>query len=112
MRRPLSAHPALSGLDQEQLAELALVGLRYRALGAQPFDLRDRNLLSPYWTAQRLLDEAVEQALVRTGGSLAEAYHLRTTGMVSTLFNVGLISWDTYIKQWRSVEQLLPWSGQ
>ncbi|OEC42544.1 hypothetical protein A7D27_11740 [Pseudomonas sp. 1D4] len=96
MRRPLSAHPALSGLDQEQLAELALVGLRYRALGAQPFDLRDSKALNPYWTAEKLVADAVSVARMAVGTPLANLQGDRADGCLAALYNVQLISREIF----------------
>ncbi len=83
-------HPALQGLSTEQLAELALYGLRYRALGAADVDFSDPSRLDVYWTGERLakksqgrLEGGTSQErpcgapLQRSGRRLADTVQLR-----------------------------------
>lgn len=99
-----SSHPALAALNGDQVAELALLGLRYRALGAKPLDLGDSQLLSPHWTADRIVEAAVQHA--RDAGLSGSLHDGRAQGHIMALFNVGLISNETYMEQFKVLLQL------
>ncbi|AVB13418.1 MULTISPECIES: hypothetical protein [Pseudomonas syringae group] len=94
-------HPALQGLSTEQLAELALYGLRYRALGAADVDFSDPSRLDVYWTGERLAKKAVKDALkaARARNALAEHRSSEAGGVLQTLCNCGVIDQKTYMAQ-------------
>lgn len=99
-----SSHPALAALNGDQVAELAVLGLRYRALGAKPLNLGDSQLLSPYWTADRVVEAAVQRA--RDAGLAGSLHDGRAQGHIMALFNMGLISNQTYMEQFNALLQL------
>jgi len=96
-------HAALQGLSTEQLAELALYGLRYRALGAQNTDFKDPSRLDVYWTGERLAKKAVKDALkaARARSALAEHRSSEAGGVLQTLCNCGVIDQKTYMAQYQ-----------
>lgn len=96
-------HEALRGLSSEQLAELALYGLRYRALGAQNTDFKDPSRLDVYWTGERLAKKAVKDALkaARTNFALSEHRSSEAGGVLQTLCNCGVINQVTYMEQYK-----------
>ncbi|WP_346397560.1 hypothetical protein [Pseudomonas syringae] len=96
-------HPALYGLSTEQLAELALYGLRYRALGAQNTDFKDPSRLDVYWTGERLAKKAVKDALkaARAKNALAEHRSSEAGGVLQVLFNCSVIDNETYKAQYQ-----------
>lgn len=99
--RNFSSHEALRQLDDEQIAELALLGLRYRALGAGAVDFADPSRLSPYWTSKKLVEAAVKNA--RKGDWLDMGC---AQGHIVALFNVGLISNEFYMEQFGKLRAL------
>lgn len=99
--RNFSIHEALHQFDDEQIAELALLGLRYRALGAGTVDFEDPSRLSPYWTSKKLVEAAVKNA--RKGDWLEIG---RAQGYISALFNVDLISNEFYMEQFGKLRAL------
>lgn len=99
----LSAHPALSQFDEGQIAELALLGLRYRALGAGPIDFNDPSRLDVYWTGTRMVEKAVKEAVKasKSGGPLAWGCFGVAEGHLQALIGCSVISNETYMEQWR-----------
>jgi type VI protein secretion system component VasA len=97
-----SNHPALEGLDSEQLAELALYGLRYRALGAVQVDFSKPDRLDVYWTGERMAKKAVKDALKATkaGNPLAGHHSGVAAGHLQALFNCSVIDNATYMAQY------------
>ncbi|KPY53843.1 hypothetical protein [Pseudomonas syringae] len=96
-------HPALQGLSTEQLAELALYGLRYRALGAADVDFSDPSRLDVYWTGERLTKKAVKDAskAARVRNALAEHRSSEAGGVLQALCNCGVIDQETYMAQYQ-----------
>ena len=99
-------HTALQGLNCEQLAELALMGLRYRALGASRIDFSNPSRLDVYWTGRRMIEKEVKAA-VRVGNAGRTAASLRQSGVASgyicALFNVGLIDNEFYMAEYQKL---------
>lgn len=96
-------HKALRGLSTDQLAELALYGLRYRALGAKDIDFSAPDRLDVYWTGERMVKQAVKSALKKSkaahplaGNDVGEAI-----GHLKALFNCSVIDNSTYMAQWQ-----------
>ena len=98
-------HPALQGLDSEQLAELALYGLRYRALGAVDADFSKPDRLDVYWTGERMVKNAIKVAMKanRSGNILAEGRVSEAIGHLQALFNCSVISPEVYHAQWKII---------
>lgn len=98
-------HEALRGLDTEQLAELALYGLRYRALGAKDVDFTDPSRLDVYWTGERMVKDAVKKALkaTRARAPLAEDRVSEAVGHLLALFNCSVIDSATYHEQFHLI---------
>ncbi|MDM3891444.1 hypothetical protein [Pseudomonas juntendi] len=103
MSAAYSNHPALAGLDGEQLAELALMGLRYRALGAGAIDFCDPSRLDVYWTGTRMVEKAVKDAVKAAKGRAQNAQYQAgiASGHLTGLFNCGAIDNDTYMAQFK-----------
>lgn len=103
MSAAYSSHPALAGLDGEQLALLALMGLRYRALGAGTIDFSDPSRLDVYWTATRMVEKAVKDAVKAAKGRAQNAQYQAgiASGHLTGLFNCGVIDNDTYMDQFK-----------
>ena len=103
MSGSIANHAALKGLDGEQLAELALLGLRYRNLGAKGIDFSDPSRLEVYWTGERMVEKAVKAALKATKTSNPLANHRSgvAAGYLAALFNCSVIDWDTYQHQYQ-----------
>ncbi len=80
----------------EGVAALAVVGLRYLATGAKPFD-SDAPKDPVYWTAQRLIEKNLEETRAQSE-ALFELYSGRAQGALAAFFNVGLIDNETYMK--------------
>ena len=101
--RKASAHEALRQFDVEQIAELALLGLRYRALGAGPIDFNDPSRLDVYWTGTRMVEKAVNEAVKasKSGGPLAWGCFGVAEGHLRALIGCSVISNETYMEQWR-----------
>ncbi len=99
--RSFSSHEALRQLDDEQIAELALLGLRYRTLGAGSVDFADPSMLSPYWTSKRLVEAALKKA--KKGDCLDMGC---AQGHIVALFNVGLISNEFFMEQFGKLRAL------
>lgn len=95
-------HPALKGLDREQLAELALYGFRYRALGAVDVDFSKPDRLDVYWTGERMAKKATKNALKanKTGDPLASYRSGEAGGYLQALFNCSVIDSATYNAQY------------
>jgi len=91
------------------IAALAIVGLRFLAKGAQPYDQETPQTnpqKSLHWTAQRLI-EAQIQEVKEAPEALFELRYGRASGAISTFLNVGLINNDAYQKNFdelRAVE--------
>ncbi|MEU7769516.1 hypothetical protein [Nocardia sp. NPDC049190] len=98
-------HPALQGLDSEKLAELALYGLRYRALGAVDIDFSNPDRLDVYWTGERMVKNAIKVAMKATkaGNILAESRVSEAIGHLQALFNCSVISPEFYHAQWKII---------
>lgn len=94
-------HQALQGLGSEQIAELALLGLRYRALGAGSIDFNDPSRLDVYWTGKRLVEKAVKDAVKAARSPLADTKFGIAQGNLSALLNCSLIDDETYMTQYR-----------
>lgn len=103
MNAAYSNHPALAGLDGEQLAELALMGLRYRALGAGTIDFSGPSRLDVYWTGTRMVEKAVKEAVKAAKGRSIDAERKvgSAIGHLTGLFNCGVIDSDTYMAQFK-----------
>ncbi|WP_449434308.1 hypothetical protein [Pseudomonas putida] len=103
MSAAYSSHPALDGLDGEKLAELALMGLRYRALGAGNIDFSDQTQLDVYWTGTRMVERAVKEAVKAAKGRSVDAERKVgiEIGHLTGLFNCSVIDNDTYMAQFR-----------
>lgn len=101
----LANHPALQGLDSDQLAELALYGLQYQALGAADIDFSKPDRLDVYWTGERMVKQAVKVAMkaTKTGNILAESLVSEAIGHLSALFNCSVISPEVYHAQWKVI---------
>lgn len=97
--RKASAHEALRQFDAEQIAELALLGLRYRALGAGVIDFSDPTRLDVYWTGTRMVEKAVKAS--KSGGPLAWGCFGVAEGHLRALIGCSVISNETYMEQWR-----------
>jgi hypothetical protein len=93
----------LAGLDGEQLALLALMGLRYRALGAGTIDFSDPSRLDVYWTGTRMVEKAVKEAVKAARGRSVDAERKVgiAIGHLTGLFNCGVIDDDTYMAQFK-----------
>ena len=98
-----SSHPALVGLNGEQLAELALMGLRYRALGARSIDLDDPSRLDVYWTGARMVEKVVKEAVKAAKGRSVDTERKVgiAIGHLTGLFNCSVIDNDTYMAQFK-----------
>lgn len=96
-------HPALAGLDGEQMAELALLGLRYRALGAGAIDFGDPSRLDVYWTGRRMVEKAVKEAVKAAKGRSVDTERKVgiAIGHLNGLFNCSVIDNDTYMAQFK-----------
>ncbi|MCD5997266.1 hypothetical protein KDX38_27190 [Pseudomonas sp. CDFA 602] len=96
-------HPALHGLNIEQLAELALYGLRYRALGAADIDFSDPSRLDVYWTGERMVKKTVKNAVKasKAGDLLALKREGEAIGHLQALFNCSVIDHETYKAQYQ-----------
>ena len=101
MNNSLANHQALQGLGSEQIAELALLGLRYRALGAGSIDFNDPSRLDVYWTGKRLVEKSVKDAVKTARSSLADIKFGIAQGTLSALLNCSLIDDETYMTQYR-----------
>lgn len=99
--RKASAHEALRQFDVEQIAELALLGLRYRALGAGVIDFSDPTKLDVYWTGTRMVEKAVKEAVksAKARSPLAESKSGIAQGYIRALFNCSVISNETFMEQ-------------
>lgn len=99
--RKASVHEALRQFDDEQIAELALLGLRYRALGADVIDFSDPTRLDVYWTGTRMVEKAVKEAVksAKARCPLAKSKSGIAQGYIRALFNCGVISNETYMEQ-------------
>ena len=99
--RKASAHEALRQFDVEQIAELALLGLRYRALGAGVIDFSDPARLDVYWTGTRMVEKAVKDAVkaAKARSPLAGSKRGIAIGHLSALLNCSVISSETYMEQ-------------
>ena len=99
--RKASAHEALLQLDVEQIAELALLGLRYRALGAGVIEFSDPTRLDVYWTGTRMVEKAVKEAVksAKARSPLAESKSGIAQGYIRALFNCSVISNETFMEQ-------------
>ena len=99
--RKASAHEALRQFDVEQIAELALLGLRYRALGAGVIDFSDPTRLDVYWTGTRMVEKAVKEAVksAKARSPLAESKSGIAQGYIRALFNCSVISNETFMEQ-------------
>ncbi|MFG0754878.1 hypothetical protein ACF8O8_18965 [Pseudomonas sp. TYF_14] len=93
----------MAGLDGEQIAELALMGLRYRALGAGTIDFCDPSRLDVYWTGTRMVEKAVKDAVKAAKGRAQNAQYQAgiASGHLTGLFNCGVIDNDTYMDQFK-----------
>lgn len=98
-----SSHPALVDLNGEQLAELALMGLRYRALGARSIDFDDPSRLDVYWTGTRMVEKVVKEAVKAAKGRSVDAERKVgiAIGHLTGLFNCSVIDNDTYMAQFK-----------
>ncbi|PYD05286.1 hypothetical protein DND90_16275 [Pseudomonas syringae pv. maculicola] len=96
-------HAALQDLSTEQLAELALYGLRYKALGAKNIDFNDPTRLDVYWTGDRMVKEAVKIANKARASShpLELMRHGEAVGHLACLFNCSVIDNATYMEQYK-----------
>ena len=103
MSAAYSSHPALASLDGEQLAELALMGLRYRALGAGAIDFSDKSRLDAYSTGTRMVEKAVKEAVKAARGRSVDAERKVgiAIGHLTGLFNCSVIDNDTYMAQFK-----------
>ncbi|MDX9667348.1 hypothetical protein QMK50_20500 [Pseudomonas sp. P5_152] len=102
MSGSFESHIALKGLDGEQLAELALLGIRYRALGAATIDFSDPSRLDVYWTGKRMVEKAVKDAVkARRGDPLADTKCGIAQGHLAALLNCSVIDNETYMTQYR-----------
>lgn len=101
-------HPALQGLGTEQIAELALLGLRYRSLGAKDIDFADPTRLDVYWTGERMVKEAVKKAskAARSGNALAQHRSSEAGGYLQALFNCSVIDSVIYHEQYQKLLDL------
>ena len=99
--RKASAHEALRQFDVEQIAELALLGLRYRALGAGVIDFSDPARLDVYWTGTRMVEKAVKEAVksAKARSPLAESKRGIAQGYIRALFDCSVISNETFMEQ-------------
>lgn len=78
----------------EGIAALAVVGLRYLARGAEPFD-SEKPQKNANWTAQELIAE--ELAEVATApAALLKLREIRALSTIAAFLNVGLIDAETY----------------
>lgn len=98
-----SCHPALRDLSGDQIAELALMGLRYRALGAGSIDFSDPSRLDVYWTGTRMVEKVVREAVKAAKGRSigAERKVGIAIGHLTGLFNCSVIDNDTYMAQFQ-----------
>lgn len=105
-----SEHPALCGMNTEQLAELALYGLRYRALGAHNIDFSDPSRLDVYWTGERMVKQAVKISVKAFASDcpLASQRDGEAIGHLTALFNCGVINNAIYMEQWKRLNKTKP----
>lgn len=103
-------HPDLQGLDSEQLAELALLGVKYRSLGGQLTQHDGPSLIEKYWTGKRLAEKAVKDALKawKRGDRLAAQRVGEAIGTLQTLCNCNVIDEETYMGQWKLILGIPP----
>lgn len=96
-------HEALRNRSSEQIAELALLGLRYRALGAEQIDFSDPSRLDVYWTGTRMVEKAVKDAVksAKARSPLAESKSGTAEGYLQALLNCSVISSETYMAQYK-----------
>lgn len=101
-------HAALQGLDSEQIAELALYGLQYRALGAKDIDFSKPERLDVYWTGERMLKKVVKEAVKSSKAGDPQA--LKKVGVaighLQALCNCSVIDQATYMEQWQPLLDL------
>lgn len=104
----LANHPALQGLDSDQLAELALYGLWYQALGAADIDFSKPDRLDVYWTGERMVKAAVKKSskAARGGDVLARHRSSEAGGYLQALFNCSVIDSVTYHEQYQKLLDL------
>ncbi|WP_226506452.1 hypothetical protein [Pseudomonas sp. MWU16-30317] len=102
-------YSALQGLGVEQIAELALLGLRYRALGAGTVDFSDPSRLDVYWTGSRQVEKAVKVAVraCKAHDPLAERRLGEAIGHLKALYECGVIDQTVYMAQWKLLLALL-----
>nr|WP_314486935.1 hypothetical protein [uncultured Pseudomonas sp.] len=103
MSTSFANHQALQGLGSEQIAELALLGLRYRALGAGSFDFSDPSRLDVYWTGKRMVVKAVKDAVkaAKARSPLSDSKCGIAQGHLMALFNCSVIDNETYMEQYK-----------
>lgn len=100
--RKVHTHEALRDLNDVQIADLALLGLRYRALGADAIDFSDPSRLDVYWTGKRMAEDAVKKAVKAAKGKspLTNLFSGRAEGHLMALLNCSVISTDIYMEQY------------
>lgn len=100
-----AGHAALQGLGSEQLAELALLGLRYRAMGAGTVDFNDPSRLDVYWTGNRQVEKAVKVAVKawKARDVMAAQRVGEEIGHLTALCNCGVIDQVVYMAQWKKL---------
>jgi len=98
-----SSHSALADLDGEQIAKLALMGLRYQALGAGTIDFSDASRLDVYWTGTRMVRKAVKEAVkaAKCRSVDTERKVGIAIGHLNGLFNCSVIDNDTDMAQFK-----------
>lgn len=103
-------HQDLQGLDRDQLAELALLGIKYRSIGGRFSQHDAMSLLEKYWTGKRLAEKAVKDALKawKRRDRLAGQRVGEAIGTIQTLFNCSLIDEETYTGQWKLILDIPP----
>jgi hypothetical protein len=98
-------HQDLQSLDSEQMAELALLGIKYRSLGGHITKHDGASLVEKYWTGKRLAEKAVKDAVKawKRGDRLAGGKIGEAIGTLQTLCNCSVIDQEIYMGQWRLI---------
>jgi|GEM_PF-6046140 len=109
MSKSINGHEALHGLTTEQIADLAVLGLRYRNLGGRPIDFSRSDWLEPYWTGQALVAREVARS-IKAGAAGLTVAAIRQRGMaegyINALLCAGLIDNDFYMSSYKRLPTL------
>jgi DNA-binding transcriptional ArsR family regulator len=92
------------------MAELALLGIKYRSLGGHITKLDGASLVEKYWTGKRMAEKAVKDAVRawRRGDRLASQKVSEAIGTLQALCNCSVIDQETYMGQWKLIRERKP----